>query len=89
MVGGDQISILEFVEDREVNNPHEIESIVPDRWPDGTPDELVAQIGEQVDYLRFMPVKTEQNRRRWWFWLILAGPGWVLMGLLKMRRTPS
>ncbi len=45
---------------------------------------LVAQIGEQVDYLRFMPQKTEQNARRWWFWLILAGPGWVLIGVIKM-----
>lgn len=45
---------------------------------------LVAQIGEQVDYLRFMPPKTEQNKKRWWFWLVLAGPGWVFMGVLKM-----
>ncbi len=45
---------------------------------------LVAQIGEQVDYLRFMPAKTPQNRRRWWFWLILAGPGWVVVGVIKM-----
>ncbi len=45
---------------------------------------MIAQIGEQVDYLRFMPEKTEKNARRWWFWLILAGPGWILMGLVKM-----
>ncbi|KEA61784.1 Two-component hybrid sensor and regulator [Marinobacterium lacunae] len=45
---------------------------------------MVAQIGEQVDYLRFMPPKTEENKRRWWFWLILAGPGWVFVGLIKM-----
>ncbi|MCV2403960.1 ATP-binding protein [Marinomonas sp. C2222] len=45
---------------------------------------LMAQIGEQVDYLRFMPKKTQENRRRWWFWLILAGPGWVFMGAIKM-----
>ena len=45
---------------------------------------LVAQIGEQVDYLRFMPQKTKSNARRWWFWLILAGPGWVLFGVIKM-----
>jgi len=45
---------------------------------------LVAQIGEQVDYLRFMPPKTVQNRRRWWFWLVLAGPGWVVVGVIKM-----
>ncbi len=45
---------------------------------------MVAQIGEQVDYLRFMPEKTRENRNRWWFWLILAGPGWVFIGLIKM-----
>jgi len=45
---------------------------------------MVAQIGEQVDYLRFMPSKTEENKKRWWFWLILAGPGWIFIGLIKM-----
>jgi len=45
---------------------------------------LVAQIGEQVDYLRFLPPKTDTNKRQWWFWLILSGPGWVFMGLIKM-----
>ncbi|MBN8430197.1 response regulator [Microbulbifer salipaludis] len=45
---------------------------------------MVAQIGEQVDYLRFMPEKTRENRRRWWFWLTLAGPGWILIGVIKM-----
>lgn len=45
---------------------------------------LVAQIGEQVDYLRFMPEKTKTNRKRWWFWLTLAGPGWILIGIIKM-----
>lgn len=45
---------------------------------------LAAQIGEQADYLRFMPPKTRHNRRSWWFWLVLSGPGWVLMGLIKM-----
>lgn len=45
---------------------------------------LVAQIGEQVDYLRFLPEKTDANKKRWWFWLILAGPGWVVFGVIKM-----
>lgn len=45
---------------------------------------LMAQIGEQVDYLRFFPKKTPENRKKWWFWLILAGPGWVFMGAIKM-----
>jgi len=45
---------------------------------------FVAQIGEQVDYLRFLPPKTRSNRARWWFWMSLAGPGWILIGLLKL-----
>ena len=45
---------------------------------------LVAQIGEQVDYLRFMPIKTAQNSRKWWFWVLMAGPGWFLIGIIKM-----
>lgn len=45
---------------------------------------MVAQIGEQVDYLRFLPSKTKKNRAHWWFWLILTGPGWVIVGAIKM-----
>ena len=45
---------------------------------------LIAQIGEQVDYLRFMPEESRRNRRRWWTALLLAGPGWILMGAAKM-----
>ena len=45
---------------------------------------LVTQMGEQVDYLRFMPEKTTKNRGRWWAGVILGGPGWVLPGILKM-----
>ncbi|MDT0456398.1 allantoin permease [Streptomyces sp. DSM 41527] len=44
---------------------------------------LIAQIGEQVDYLRFMPPKTEGNRRSWWTAVVMAGPGWVVLGALK------
>ncbi|WP_225920558.1 purine-cytosine permease family protein [Pseudonocardia oceani] len=44
---------------------------------------LMAQIGEQVDYLRFMPAKTEANKRAWWTAVVAAGPGWVLLGGLK------
>lgn len=41
---------------------------------------LVAQIGEQADYLRFMPDLTKQNRRSWWWAMVLAGPGWIILG---------
>ncbi|MEZ0051914.1 purine-cytosine permease-like protein [Mycobacterium sp. MAA66] len=44
---------------------------------------LIAQIAEQNDYLRFMPPKTPENKRSWWTWLILAGPGWVFFGAIK------
>ncbi|WP_122491784.1 ATP-binding protein [Pseudomonas viridiflava] len=45
---------------------------------------LVTQIGEQVDYLRFLPEKTRRNRKRWWAALLMAGPGWVIPGGLKI-----
>ncbi|TRV78279.1 allantoin permease [Streptomyces sp. 130] len=44
---------------------------------------LIAQIGEQIDYLRFMPPKTGANRRTWWAAVVMAGPGWVVLGALK------
>ncbi len=45
---------------------------------------LITQMGEQADYLRFMPVQTEANRRRWWFGVLAGGPGWVILGVIKM-----
>lgn len=45
---------------------------------------LCVQIGEQVDFLRFLPEKTPENRRRWWAAVILAGPGWIIPGSLKI-----
>ncbi|CAM3851355.1 hypothetical protein ALPO108162_09185 [Alicyclobacillus pomorum] len=44
---------------------------------------LIAQIGEQVDYLRFMPNQTRANRSKWWWAVLLAGPGWVILGAIK------
>ncbi|MEU7732184.1 allantoin permease [Streptomyces griseus] len=44
---------------------------------------LIAQIGEQIDYLRFMPPKTQANRRGWWTAMVMAGPGWVVLGAIK------
>jgi len=45
---------------------------------------LITQIGEQVDYLRFMPEKTAENRIRWYAGVLVAGPGWIVIGILKM-----
>ncbi|MGR9014239.1 MAG: hybrid sensor histidine kinase/response regulator, partial [Gammaproteobacteria bacterium] len=44
---------------------------------------MVAQIGEQVDFLRFMPELTEKNRIRWWLATLTAGPGWILFGMAR------
>jgi purine-cytosine permease-like protein len=44
---------------------------------------LIAQIAEQIDYLRFMPPRTPENARRWWTAVVLAGPGWVIFGAIK------
>ena len=44
---------------------------------------MVAQIGEQVDFLRFMPELTDKNRVRWWLATISAGPGWILFGMVR------
>jgi len=44
---------------------------------------LIAQIGEQVDFLRFLPEKSTGNRKRWWAAMIIGGPGWIVPGVLK------
>jgi signal transduction histidine kinase/CheY-like chemotaxis protein len=45
---------------------------------------LVAQIGEQVDFLRFLPRDRRTSRRSWWIALMSAGPGWIVLGALKL-----
>ncbi len=45
---------------------------------------LIAQIGEQVDFLRFLPEPEEHQRRRWWIALSAGGPGWIVIGAIKM-----
>ncbi|MBK8017135.1 MAG: response regulator [Betaproteobacteria bacterium] len=45
---------------------------------------LIAQIGEQVDFLRFLPSAETTGRRRWWSALLSAGPGWIVLGILKL-----
>lgn len=45
---------------------------------------LITQMGEQADYLRFMPERTADNRARWWAAVLVGGPGWVVPGVLKM-----
>ena len=45
---------------------------------------LLPQIGEQVDYLRFLPNRKRSNRVGWWTALLATGPGWTVLGGLKI-----
>jgi purine-cytosine permease-like protein len=45
---------------------------------------LITQMGEQADYLRFMPPPVPGRRWRWWAGVLAGGPGWVVPGVLKM-----
>lgn len=45
---------------------------------------LIAQIGEQVDFLRFLPEPKPNARLRWWAALIAGGPGWIVIGAIKI-----
>ncbi|MEJ1965876.1 MAG: ATP-binding protein [Gammaproteobacteria bacterium] len=45
---------------------------------------LLPQIGEQVDYLRFLPNRGAKNRVGWWTAMLATGPGWIVLGGLKL-----
>ncbi len=45
---------------------------------------LIAQNGEQADFLRFLPVQTRENKVYWWMAVVGAGPGWVVFGVIKL-----
>jgi signal transduction histidine kinase/CheY-like chemotaxis protein len=45
---------------------------------------LIAQIGEQVDFLRFLPTRSAKRNGHWWTAYLSAGPGWIVPGMLKM-----
>ena len=45
---------------------------------------LITQMGEQADYLRFMPEPARGRRIGWWLAVLAGGPGWVVLGVLKM-----
>ena len=45
---------------------------------------LITQMGEQADYLRFMPEKQPGRAGRWWAATLMGGPGWVVVGVAKM-----
>lgn len=45
---------------------------------------LVAQIGEQVDFLRFLPRDRRTSKTSWWIAMLSAGPGWIVIGAVKL-----
>jgi signal transduction histidine kinase/CheY-like chemotaxis protein len=45
---------------------------------------LLPQIGEQVDYLRFLPAHDGRHPFSWWTALLTTGPGWILIGGFKL-----
>ncbi|WP_256612722.1 ATP-binding protein [Vibrio ostreae] len=45
---------------------------------------VVAQIGEQVDFLRFLPPQEQCGKGKWWLAMLLGGPGWMLFGAAKL-----
>ncbi len=45
---------------------------------------LLPQIGEQVDYLRFMPDRQNTSAISRWSAMLFAGPGWILTGCAKI-----
>ncbi|HET6160049.1 MAG TPA: ATP-binding protein [Dongiaceae bacterium] len=47
---------------------------------------FVPQIGEQADYLRFLPAHGRSLRQRlaWWLALLPSGPGWIFIGAGKL-----
>ncbi len=45
---------------------------------------LLAQVGEQVDFLRFVPERQPARAGRWWAAVLGAGAGWILPGALKI-----
>ena len=41
-------------------------------------------MGEQVDQVRFLPKPQHPARWRWYGAVIAAGPGWVVIGAIKI-----
>lgn len=45
---------------------------------------IIAQMGEQADYLRFMPGQNSTNRRKWLMAVFIGGTGWLVLSVIKM-----
>jgi signal transduction histidine kinase/FixJ family two-component response regulator/purine-cytosine permease-like protein len=45
---------------------------------------MITQTAEQVDFIRFLPPLSVIGKRRWWTALILGGPGWIAIDVIKL-----
>ncbi|GAB0112648.1 hybrid sensor histidine kinase/response regulator [Acidisoma sp. C75] len=45
---------------------------------------MITQTAEQVDFIRFLPPEAAIGARRWWTALILGGPGWIAIDIVKL-----
>lgn len=45
---------------------------------------LLAQVGEQVDFLRFVPPAKGERDVAWWSAVLAGGAGWIVPGLMKI-----
>ena len=45
---------------------------------------MITQTAEQVDFIRFLPPQAAIGTRRWWTALILGGPGWIAIDVIKL-----
>ena len=45
---------------------------------------MITQTAEQVDFIRFLPPRETIGARRWWTALLLGGPGWIVIDVVKL-----
>ncbi len=45
---------------------------------------MITQTAEQVDFIRFLPPRESIGARQWWTALLLGGPGWIVIDVVKL-----
>jgi signal transduction histidine kinase/CheY-like chemotaxis protein/purine-cytosine permease-like protein len=45
---------------------------------------MITQTAEQVDFIRFLPPRESIGARPWWTALLLGGPGWIVIDVVKL-----
>ena len=45
---------------------------------------MITQTAEQVDFIRFLPPRETIGARQWWTALLLGGPGWIVIDVVKL-----